>query len=388
MVVQRLSHLGETIFSTMTQLAIKHQAINLGQGFPDADGPAAMLERAQKEIASGNNQYAPGRGFPELRQAIADDRFRSYGAEYDPDTEVLVTVGATEGLTASILGLVEPGAEVIALEPYFDSYPAAVALAGASFVPVALEAHGTRFGVDEDALRAAVTDKTAMIIINSPHNPTGTMLGARDLDAIARVAIEHDLLVLSDEVYEKLAFDEPHIPIASLPGMRERTITVSSAAKCFNVTGWKTGWALAPKDLIDGVLAAKQFMSFVGVSPVQQAVAYALDNESDWTEDLANSLQVRRDRLRSALEQAGMSTWDTLGGYYIVADVSALMDKYDVASAEDFCLGPLLDAGVVAIPVSAFASSKDASRFSHLVRFAFCKKDDVLKEAIRRLATL
>ena len=388
MVVQRLSHLGETIFSTMTQLAIKHQAINLGQGFPDADGPAAMLERAQKEIASGNNQYAPGRGFPELRQAITDDRFRSYGAEYDPDTEVLVTVGATEGLTASILGLVEPGAEVIALEPYFDSYPAAVALAGASFVPVALEAHGTRFGVDEDALRAAVTDKTAMIIINSPHNPTGTMLGARDLDAIARVAIEYDLLVLSDEVYEKLAFDEPHIPIASLPGMRERTITVSSAAKCFNVTGWKTGWALAPKDLIDGVLAAKQFMSFVGVSPVQQAVAYALDNESDWTEDLANSLQVRRDSLRSALEQAGMSTWDTLGGYYIVADVSALMDKYDVASAEDFCLGPLLGAGVVAIPVSAFASSKDASRFSHLVRFAFCKKDDVLEEAIRRLATL
>ncbi|APT84687.1 pyridoxal phosphate-dependent aminotransferase [Corynebacterium aquilae] len=380
--VRRLAGFDETIFATMTALANERGAINLGQGFPDSDGPASMLEEAQRQIAGGNNQYAPGRGFPVLREAIAADRKRTYGQEFDPQSEVLVTVGATEALTAAILALVEPGQEVIVLEPYFDSYEAAVALADAVMVPVALEPHEGRFRVDEDLLRDAISSKTRMIVMNTPHNPTGTMFDDRDLSIISRLAVDHDLLVLSDEVYEKLPFDgRTHTPIAMLPGMRQRTITVSSAAKCFNATGWKTGWALAQPELIDAIVVAKQYLSFVGVSPLQPAVAKALNEEAEWTAELAVQLQKNRDALSQALRECGFGVCASEGGYYVVADTAPL----GFEDAREFCLGPLLDAGVVGIPVSAFAKSAHADRFRSLVRFAFCKDQDVMQEGIRRL---
>ncbi|HMR14197.1 MAG TPA: aminotransferase class I/II-fold pyridoxal phosphate-dependent enzyme, partial [Arachnia sp.] len=281
-VVERLREFGGTIFAEMTELALRHGAVNLGQGFPDWDGPARMLEIAREQVAAGNNQYPPGRGIADLRAAIAEDRATRCGQHFDPATEVLVTVGATEAIAAAILGLVEPGREVVLIEPYYDSYAAAVALAGATRVSVPLVRDGRRFVLDIDALRAAVGPKTAMIVVNSPHNPTGTILTDAELRAVAEVAVERDLLVLSDEVYERLTFDAPHTPLASLPGMAERTVTVSSAAKTFNVTGWKVGWALAPKPLLDGVLAAKQFLTYVGGAPFQPAVAHALRHEQAW----------------------------------------------------------------------------------------------------------
>ncbi len=272
--VSRLQPFASTIFAEMTALATLHDAVNLGQGFPDTDGPAAMLEVARRAIAEGVNQYPPGPGMPVLRQAIAEDRRIRYGLDSDPDSEVLVTVGATEAISAAILGLVEPGEEVVLIEPYYDSYAASVALAGAVRRTVPLVTAGDGFAVDLDALRGAITAKTKMLIVNSPHNPTGTVFTDHELRAIAELACERDLIVLSDEVYEHLVFDGlTHTPMASLPGMRERTVTVSSAAKTFNVTGWKTGWAIGPRELIDGVRAAKQFMSFVAGAPFQPAVA-------------------------------------------------------------------------------------------------------------------
>jgi len=367
----------------MTDLAVRHGAINLGQGFPDVDGPPAMLETARRAIAEGVNQYPPGSGMPDLRRAVAADRAARYGLEYDPDTEVLVTVGATEAISAAILGLVEPGEEVLLTEPYYDSYAASVALAGATRRTVPLARSGNGFVLDVDALRAAVTDRTRMLVVNSPHNPTGTVYDRESLTALAELACERDLLVLSDEVYEHLVFDgRTHVPLASLPGMAERTVTVSSAAKTFNVTGWKIGWALGPRELIDGVRAAKQFLTYVGGAPFQPAVAYALEHEQDWIVSMRNELQRKRTLLSNALSDAGLKVFDSAGTYFVIADLTPFGHTDGVA----FCRELPARIGVAAVPVSVFVD--DAPSWNHLVRFAFCKRDEVLTEAVRRLSAL
>ncbi len=381
--VARLRPFASTIFAEMTDLAIRHDAINLGQGFPDVDGPPQMLEIARQAIADGVNQYPPGSGIPALRQAVAADRADRYGIEHDPDCEVLVTVGATEAISAAVLGLVEPGEEVLLTEPYYDSYAAAVALAGATRRTVPLARAGAGFVLDVDALRAAITDRTRMLIVNTPHNPTGTVYDETALTALAELACEHDLLVLSDEVYEHLVFDgRRHIPLASLPGMAERTVTVSSAAKTFNVTGWKIGWALGPRELIDAVRAAKQFLTFVGGAPFQPAVAYALTHEQDWIRSMRDDLQRKRTLLSDALKGAGFGVLDSAGTYFVCADLTPLGYRDGVA----FCRELPERIGVAAVPVSVFVD--DTQAWNHLVRFAFCKRDDVLAEAVDRLRTL
>ncbi|SUA76147.1 DAP-AT [Nocardia otitidiscaviarum] len=378
--VERLRPFGATIFAEMTELAVRHGAINLGQGFPDSDGPAGMLEVARQCIADGLNQYPPGRGMPVLRRAIAADRARRYGTAYDPDSQVLVTVGATEAIAATILGLVEPGREVVLIEPYYDSYAAAVALAGAKRRTARLVPDGDGFALDLDSLRAAITPETRMLLVNSPHNPTGTVLGRADLTAIAELAVEHDLIVMADEAYEHLAFDgHEHISIATLPGMFERTVVISSAAKTFSVTGWKIGWACAPAPLLDGVLAAKQFLTFVGGGPFQPAVAHAIEHEQRWVADLRDSLADKRLRLSSALAEAGFAVKCSDGTYFVCADITPL----GATDALAFCRELPARLGVVAVPVSVFAD--DRAAWNHLVRFAFCKRDETLEEGVRRL---
>ncbi|WP_063044425.1 pyridoxal phosphate-dependent aminotransferase [Nocardia pseudovaccinii] len=378
--VARLRPFASTIFAEMTELAVRHEAINLGQGFPDTDGPAGMLEVARQAIADGLNQYPPGRGMPILRRAIAADRARRYGTQYDPDTQVLVTVGATEAISAAVLGLVEPGREVVLIEPYYDSYAAAVALAGARRRTAHLVADGDRFVLDLDSLRAAITPATRMLIVNSPHNPTGTVLDRADLTAIAEIACEHDLLVLTDEVYEHLVYDgNEHISLATLPGMAERTVVVSSAAKTFSVTGWKTGWALGPAELIDGVLAAKQFLTFVAGGPFQPAVAHALNNELDWVAALRDTLSDKRLRLAAALKDTGFGVKESAGGYFICADITPMGATDGLA----FCRELPARLGVAAVPLIAFADHVEA--WNHLVRFTFCKRDETLDEGVRRL---
>ncbi|WP_433599900.1 pyridoxal phosphate-dependent aminotransferase [Nocardia sp. CA-135953] len=378
--VARLRPFASTIFAEMTESAVRHEAINLGQGFPDTDGPAGMLEVARQAIADGLNQYPPGRGMPILRRAIAADRARRYGTRYDPDTQVLVTVGATEAISAAVLGLVEPGREVVLIEPYYDSYAAAIALAGARRRTAHLVADGDRFVLDLDSLHAAITPATRMLIVNSPHNPTGTVLDRADLTAIAEIACEHDLLVLTDEVYEHLVYDgNEHISLATLPGMAERTVVVSSAAKTFSVTGWKTGWALGPAELIDGVLAAKQFLTFVAGGPFQPAVAHALNNELDWVAALRDTLSDKRLRLAAALKDTGFGVKESAGGYFICADITPLGTTDGLA----FCRELPARLGVAAVPLLAFADHVDA--WNHLVRFTFCKRDETLDEGVRRL---
>lgn len=378
--VTRLRPFAATVFAEMTELAVRHEAVNLGQGFPDSDGPAAMLEVAREAIAGGGNQYPPGRGVPVLRRAIAADRARRYGTRYDPDSEVLVTVGATEAVTAAVLGLVEPGAEVVLIEPYYDSYPAAIALAGARRRTARLTADGDRFVLDHDSLRAAITPATRMLILNSPHNPTGTVLDRTDLTAIAEIACERDLLVLADEVYEHLVYDgAEHLSIATLPGMAERTLVVSSAAKTFSVTGWKIGWICGPAALIDGVLAAKQFLTFVGGGPFQPAVAHALTHELEWVAALRDSLAERRLRLSAALADTGFRVHPSAGSYFVCADIRPLGADDDIR----FCRELPERLGVAAVPVSVFTDDPGAWR--HLVRFTFCKRPETLDEAVRRL---
>ncbi len=281
MVAQRLHGIAPTIFSTMSALAVRTGSVNLGQGFPDVHGPAGLIEAARSAIADGANQYAPGIGVPVLRTAIAAHQRRHYGIELDPDTEVCVTTGCTEAVAAALLGLVDPGDEVVVLEPYYDSYVAMLQVAGAVRRPVTLRAPDFRLDVDE--LRAAVTDRTRFVLLNSPHNPTGTVLTRDELQAVADVAIERDLVVITDEVYEHLVFDDhAHVPIATLPGMAERTLTLSSAGKSYSVTGWKVGWATGPAPLVEGLLAAKQWLSFSSGTPLQHAVAHALEHEPDF----------------------------------------------------------------------------------------------------------
>jgi N-succinyldiaminopimelate aminotransferase len=379
--VPRLTPYTSTIFAEMTALATRTGAVNLGQGFPDTDGPPAMLEAARQAIADGVNQYPPGPGIPALRQAIAAQR-APYGVEFDPDTEVLVTVGATEAIASALLGLVETGDEVILFEPYYDSYSAAVALAGATRRVVSL-VDGERFSVDVDAVQAAITPKTRAILVNSPHNPTGTVFTHDELAGIARLCVEHDLIAITDEVYEAMTYDGiAHLPLCTFPGMAERTVTISSAGKMFNCTGWKIGWVCAPAPLVAAVRAAKQFLTFVGGAPFQPAVAYALANESAWVARLSQDLAVKRTRLSAGLAEAGFGVRPSSGTYFVCADVRPL----GFTDGAELCWQLPERIGVAAVPVQVFTDNTDQWR--HIVRFAFCKKDTVLDEAIERLHKL
>jgi N-succinyldiaminopimelate aminotransferase len=373
-----------TIFAEMSAAAARTGAINLGQGFPDTDGPAAMLREAQQAIAAGLNQYPPGPGMADLRQAIAEARARDRGQEFDPDTEVLVTVGATEAIAAAVIALCQTGDEVLMLEPHYDSYPAVVAMSGARHVSVPLRPDATgRWSLDPDEFAAAVTDRTRLILLNTPHNPVGTVLNREELAAIAAVAVERDLVVVTDEVYEYLVFDDAeHLPIARFPGMAERTITVSSAGKTFNATGWKIGWACGPADLIAAVRAAKQFLTFVAGAPFQPAIALALRTEMDWVRGLREDLQAKRDRLCSGLIAAGFEIFRPAGTYFVVADIRPVGGS----DGMEFCLTLPERAGVVAVPLEVF--DDDPAHGKAYVRFAFCKQDKVIDEAVSRLAAL
>lgn len=382
--VDRLRPFAVNVFARMSALASSLDAVNLGQGFPDEDGPAAMLDVARQAIADGVNQYPPGPGIPQLRQAISAQRHRHYGMAFDPETEVLVTVGASEAIAAAVLGLVEPGSEVLVLEPFFDTYAPVIAMAGSHRVAVPLVAEGRGFALDLDAVRAAITPRTRAIIVNSPHNPTGLVLCEDELRALAQLAVEADLLVISDEVYERLTFDgRTHLPIGSFPGMAGRTVTISSAAKMFNCTGWKIGWACGSPDLIAGVRAAKQYLSYVGGAPFQPAVAYALNAEDAWVEALRVSLEAKRDTLAAALVAIGFDVLDSAGTYFLCADPRPL----GFSDSTAFCDDLPYRAGVAAIPMSAFCDPA-SQRWRHLVRFAFCKRDETLDEAIKRLGSL
>ena len=387
MTVQRLAPYATTIFAETSALAARLGAVNLGQGFPDEDGPAAMLKTAENAIADGINQYPPGPGIMALREAIAAQRQRHYGITYDPDTEVLVTVGATEAIAAAVIGLVEPGSEVLLIEPFYDSYSPVIAMAGCHRVAVPMIRDGRGFAVDVEGLGNAITPRTRALIVNSPHNPTGMVASDAELSAIARLAVEHDLLVITDEVYEQLVFTgRRHLPLAGYPGMAERTITISSAAKMFSVTGWKIGWACGPADLIAGVRAAKQFLTYVGGAPFQPAVAEALNGEDAWTVALRASFERKRDRLADALADIGFDVLDSFGTYFLCADPRPL----GFTDGTTFCAELPERAGVAAIPMSAFCDpdSPYLGDWNHLVRFAFCKRDDTMAEAVRRLRVL
>lgn len=375
----RVASIPPTIFSEMSALAVRTGAVNLGQGFPDVDGPPSVIAAAVQALEGGANQYAPGIGVPALRQAIARHQQRHYGLEVDPDSQVVVTTGCTEGIAAALLGLVDPGDEVVVLEPYYDSYLAMIDFAGGVRRPVTLRAPAYR--LDVDALRAAVTPRTRLILLNTPHNPTGTVLTRDELQAVADVAIEHDLVVVTDEVYEHLVFDHhAHVPLATLPGMWERTLTLSSAGKSYSFTGWKVGWATGPRELVSALLAAKQWLTFTSGSPLQPAVAHALDHEPDFPGQLARSLQARRDLLVAGLADAGLTARAPEGTYFATTDISHL----GWADGREFCLALPEVAGVVAIPTQVFYDDQDAGR--HLVRWAFCKEADVISEGVRRLA--
>jgi N-succinyldiaminopimelate aminotransferase len=387
MTVSRLQPYAVTIFAEMSALAARIGAVNLGQGFPDEDGPPAMLKTAEQAIADGVNQYPPGLGIAPLREAIAAQRQRHFGVTYDPDSEVLVTVGATEAIAATVIGLVEPGSEVLVIEPFYDSYSPVIAMAGCHRVAVPLVADGRGFAIDVDALRAAITPRTRALIVNSPHNPTGMVATDAELTAIADMAVAHDLLVITDEVYEQLVFDgHRHLPLAGYPGMAERTVTISSAAKMFNVTGWKIGWACGPSEIIAGVRAAKQFLTYVGGAPFQPAVANALDTEDAWVATLRESFEAKRNRLAGALTDIGFGVLDSFGTYFLCADPRPL----GYTDSTTFCAELPERAGVAAIPMSAFCDpdSSHIGDWNHLVRFAFCKRDATMEEAISRLQVL
>jgi N-succinyldiaminopimelate aminotransferase len=376
---RRLHGLGTTIFAEMSALAARTGAVNLGQGFPDTDGPAEMLEAAVAALRSGaHNQYPPGPGIAPLRRAIAAHQQRFYGLEFDPETEVLVTTGATEAVAAALLALVEPGDEVVALEPYYDSYAAVIAMAGGVRVPVTLSA--PEFRLDLAALRAAVTPRTKLLLLNTPHNPTGTVLTRAELAGVAELARERDLLVVTDEVYEHMTYDQvPHAPLATFPGMRERTVTISSAGKTFAVTGWKVGWVCATPELVTAVRTAKQFLTYVSGGPLQPAVALALALDDDYYQRLRGDLQAKRDRLCEGLAALGFKVFVPQGTYFVTTDVRPLGFDDGIA----FCRMLPERCGVVAIPHEVFYDHREAGR--PLVRWAFCKRDEVLVEALERL---
>ncbi|MFF2494858.1 aminotransferase class I/II-fold pyridoxal phosphate-dependent enzyme [Agromyces sp. NPDC058064] len=380
-----------TIFAEMSALATRTGAINLGQGFPDEDGPAEVLEAARAAIADGVNQYPPGLGHAVLRQAIAAHQHHWYGLSFDPASEVLVTAGATEALAATVLAFVDRGDEVVTFEPYYDAYAALIARAGGVHRTVPLHwtadergGRGASWRVDLDELRRAVTDRTRLVIVNSPHNPTGAVFDDEVLATIVELAERHDALIATDEVYEHLAFDAPHRPIAALPGARERTISISSGGKTFSTTGWKVGWITAPAPLVTAVLAVKQYLTYVNGAPFQPAIATGLGLPDAFFAGAAETLAAKRDVLTAGLEQAGFTVALPRAGYFVVADATPL----GFSDAAELCRRLPELAGVVGVPVSAFVHADRHDAYRSLVRFAFCKRMPVLEEASARLATL
>ncbi len=377
---ERLVEFGTTIFAEMSALALATGAINLGQGFPDTDGPREVADAAVAAIRAGHNQYPPGLGIADLRLAVAEHQKWFYDLDFDPDTEVLITAGATEAIAAVMLSLLEPGDEVVLFEPYYDSHIAGIAMAGAQRRLVTLRPPHYRF--DPDELAAAIGPRTRMIVVNSPHNPTGKVFDREELELIADLCRQHDLLAVTDEVYEHLAYDGEHIPLVSLPGMRERTISVSSGGKTFSFTGWKIGWVCAIPELRDAVTTTKQFLTFVNGAPFQHAIAVGLRLGDDYFDGLRANLMARRDQLSDGLAAAGFEVYRPAGTYFVTADVRPL--GFDDGMALCRKLPELC--GVVAVPSVVFYDNEDEGR--HLVRFAFCKRPEVLDEAVERLAKL
>lgn len=371
-----------TVFAEMSALAAATGAINLGQGFPDEDGPVEVLDAAVAAIRDGVNQYPPGRGTPDLRLAVSEHQARWYGLEVDPARQVLVTAGATEALAATLLAFVEPGDEVVTFEPFYDAYGALIRLAGGTHVTVPLTAPD--FLPDEDTLRAAFSDRTRVVLVNTPHNPTGRVLPDEVLATIVELAEQYDALIVTDEVYEHLTFDVPHVPIASLPGAADRTVTISSAGKTFSTTGWKIGWLTAPPALVDAITSVKQFLTFVNGAPFQPAIAAGLRLPDSVFAGIAAELSAKHDLLAAGLRAAGFEVMRPDGGYFVIADAAAL--GYD--DAREFCTKLPELAGVVGVPVSAFVRPDHAAGYRSLVRFAFCKRRSVLEDAAARLAGL
>jgi N-succinyldiaminopimelate aminotransferase len=371
-----------TIFAEMSALATRTGAINLGQGFPDEDGPAEVLTAAIDAIRRGENQYPPGIGIADLRLAVAEHQERFYGIRLDPDREVLITAGATEAIAATLLALLEPGDEVVTFEPFYDAYGALIALADGVHRTVPLT--GADFLPDPDALRATVSDRTRIILVNSPHNPTGSVLPLETLELIVELAHRHDAVIVTDEVYEHLTFGVQHVPIASLPGARERTVSISSGGKTFNTTGWKVGWLSAPADLVEAILAVKQFLTYVNAAPFQPAMATGLRLGDEFFARIAADLRTKRDVLSTGLRAAGFEVAESRGTYFVIADAAPL----GFPDAVDFCRKLPELAGVVAIPLSAFCRGEYAASAASLVRFAFCKRVDVLERAAVQLAGL
>jgi N-succinyldiaminopimelate aminotransferase len=387
----RLQGFGTTVFAEMSALAVATGSINLGQGFPDTPGPAEVLDVARAAIGTPADQYPPGPGTPELRAAVAAHLERFRGLTYDPDTEVLVTAGATEALTAALLALVEPGDEVVLLEPMYDSYAAAVAMAGGVVRPVPLTppppgGDGGHWTFDPADLRAAVTPRARLLLLNSPHNPTGTVLDRAELAEVAEVALEAGLLVLTDEVYEHLVFrGAEHVSAATLPGMRERTLVVGSGGKTFNTTGWKIGWICGPAPLVAAVRTAKQFLTYVNGGPFQPAVAAGLALPDAFFTGIAADLERRRDVLVAGLREAGLPTVSPQATYFATVDVRDVRPDGDGLA---FCRQLPERAGVVAVPSGVFYTREHADLGRSLVRFAFCKRDEVLAEAVARLGRM
>jgi N-succinyldiaminopimelate aminotransferase len=376
----RLQGFGTTIFAEMSALAQRTGAVNLGQGFPDTDGPAEVAEVAIAAIRAGHNQYPPGPGIPELRRAIAAHQQRFHGLTFDPDTEVLVTAGATEAIAATLLALLEVGDEVVVFEPYYDSYAACIAMAGAVRRPVTLRAPDYRF--DPERLRAAITPKTRLLLLNTPHNPTGKVFDREELQLIADLCVEHDLVAVTDEVYEHLVFEGEHVPLASLPGMRDRVVTISSAGKTFSFTGWKIGWVCASPPLVTAVRTAKQFLTYVNGAPFQHAVAHALTLGDDYFTGFVADMRAKRDLLVAGLDAAGFRVLPPAGTYFVTVDITPFGETDGLA----FCRSLPDRCGVVAVPNVVFYD--DVAAGGPLVRFTFCKRFEVLEEACGRLAGL
>lgn len=380
MVSQRLQPFGSTIFTEISTLARKHGATDLGQGYPTFEGPVEVKEAAIEGLRSGWNQYPPSMGLPELREAIADRWMADTEQRVDPDREVTVTSGATEALAATFIGTFDPGDEVILIEPYYDAYPVGCALAGAVPRFVTLEAPG--FRLEAGKLEAAVTDRTRAILVNSPHNPTGRVFDRSEMEAVADLCRRHDLIAITDEVYERMVYVPEHARLATLPGMRERTITISSIGKSFSFTGWKTGWAIASPELTAGVRAAHQFLTFTTPNAMQYGSAAALRMDDSYYADLTEMYRGKRDRLVTGLRSIGLDVFEPEGTYFVLADHRPFGFADDVAFVEHL----ITRVGVAAIPPSSFYQTSDEG--SRLVRFAFCKNDDVIDEALAKLDSL
>jgi N-succinyldiaminopimelate aminotransferase len=375
--VSRLQGFGTTIFAEMSALAVATGSINLGQGFPDEDGPPEVMDAAVAAIRAGHNQYPPGIGIPELRHAIVAHQAKWYDLRYDADTEVLVTAGATEAIAAALLALCEPGDEVVTFEPYYDSYAAGIAMAGAHRSLVQLRSPDWSF--DREALERAITSRTRVLLLNSPHNPTGKVFSVGELELVAQLCVEHDLIAVTDEVYEHLVFEGRHVPLATFPGMRDRTVTISSGGKTFSCTGWKVGWLCAPPDLLDAVKTVKQFLTYVNGGPFQYGIAVGLGLPGSTFRRLAAALEEKRDRLSAGLAAAGLTVLPSAGTYFVSTDIRSLGETDGMA----FCRSLPERCGVVAVPSVAFYDDKDAGR--PLVRFACCKRLDVIDDAATRL---